>query len=890
MITDPVRDNALPAWSRFVLAMMPLGMRRAEILADFTEVFADRRGLYGRAYAHRRLLLDIVSLWRTAPLGGHLWRDLRFGIRLWRRHPGPVGIAVVGLGLAIGLVTTAFSLLNATRLRPYGMDDPGSVVQITTTAFAHDYSPTWSYARFLAMHDARSLAALGASVTDTARISRRADDDSVVASPLTFVSSGYLPMLGGRAVVGRTLMPTDHQPDAPAVVVLSHRLWTTQFSADPDVIGTTAWIDGAPATIVGVMRADFTVPDYRQAHAWAPFAAFDDLLKVAQTYVANGRIPASRLGEAFGPTSRTDVNVLARLAPGVSRAAAEQELSVLVNAPLPGQAPDPARQALPVRVFSATTPMDGPDAAESWLELASLLGVVGLVLIVAFANAANLLMASTATRAREIGVRLALGATRRRLWMQMVAESLLLGLSASAIGLLMAAWLAPSMAGLLAVDPGVDVMPDGRVFLFAIGVAVCCSFIAAVGASRFGASGHVWLAIQAQGTFALPAKASSRTRSSFVGVQAAVSMLLLVSAALLGRSAVRSASTDVGFDADRTLAVEVTTPEVGLDEATYFRRAIDLLSASPGIDAVGLIARRPFGFSRSTLTAPGDSFQIVSQHVDAGFFRAAGIRLLRGRLFDDAEVRGSQPVALISETVARQVFGSVDPLGRSLSEVVPSRKVEPAVIIGVVADVTLHRQHSHYAGIVFRPLPIADNAGTRRENPPVLIVRAANPASHARAVEQALRGLDPRVRPSAAPLARDLHDADQRAVAWMAAPVALLSLVLSALGIFGVTSFVMRRRLAEMSIRMVLGATTADVSRLLLRDSLRPVLIGLAIGLCASLGAAKVLASALPGISPFDPPSYAVAILLLTGASLLAVIRPVRTTTRVSPAGILRHG
>lgn len=816
-----------------------------------------------------------------------MWRDIRFGIRLWRKHPAPVGIAIVGLGLAIGVVTTAFSLLNATRLRPYGMDDPHGVVQVTTTAFAHRYAPTWSYNRFLTMQQATSLAAVGAFVNEQARISRRPDEAEVARSAITFVSGAFLPMLGGRTILGRSLGPADDLPEAAPVVLLSHRLWTTHFDAAPDIIGTTVWVNGSSATVVGVMRPDFSMPTYRQPQAWASFAAFDDLLGVAQTYTVNGRIPVSRQGEPFHPTARTDVDVLARLKPGVSTSAAEAELSSLVNAPaLHG--PTPPAQPLPVRLFEAATPMDGPDAAESWLELGSLLGLVGLVLMVAFANAANLLLASTATRAREIGVRLALGATRRRLWGQMVVESLLMGVSATVIGVLLAAWLAPSMAGLIALDPGIDVAPDSRVLLFALGVALCCGLVAAVGPSRFGAGGHVLQAIQAQGLFGSRGKESSLVRSSFVALQAAVSILLLISAALLGRTAIRNAHTDVGFDANRTLAVEVTTPAAGLDEPVYFRRALDLLAATPAVEAVGLIEPRPFGFSRESMAR--SPFRIAVHRTDAGFFQAAGVRLSRGRLFTDADVLTEQPVALITESVARYAFGDADPIGRPLSDVAPGTNVQPATIVGVVNDVTLNRQDTRGAGIVFRPLRRGDAA--LKTSPATILVRTAHPPAMARPVEQTLRGLDPRIRHWAAPLQLDVDriNADQRMLAWMAAPIALLSLILSTLGIFGVTSFVIGRRLTEMSIRMVLGATVTDVSRLLLRDSLRPVLTGLAIGVAMAAAAAKVFASLLPGISPFDPLSYVAAVLLLAAAALLAVLRPLRLTARTSPAGVLRQG
>src|SRR5688572_13912080 len=243
-------ESRLPAWSRFVLAAVPLRESRGEVESDFAELFTDRAARYGRGYAHRRLCADIVSLWRGTPRGGHVFQDLRFGLRLFRKHPLPVGLALAGLALAIGVVTAVFSLVNATMLRPFGMDDPSTVVQVTRPWHGERFVSSWSYARFLDMRSAKSLSSVEAAMLDKARLSTTSAGEAGSERDILFVSGGYLQTLGGRPAVGRSLTPADDLPDAPPVAVVSHDLWTTELQADASKIGSTLWFNGAPATLV----------------------------------------------------------------------------------------------------------------------------------------------------------------------------------------------------------------------------------------------------------------------------------------------------------------------------------------------------------------------------------------------------------------------------------------------------------------------------------------------------------------------------------------------------------------------------------------------------------------------------------------------------------------
>jgi predicted permease len=532
------------------------------------------------------------------------------------------------------------------------------------------------------------------------------------------------------------------------------------------------------------------------------------------------------------------------------------------------------------------------------MEIAAILGIVSLVLAVACANTANLLLAAAATRSREIGVRLALGATTRRLLVQMISESLLLGLVAGALGFVFALWFSPLLAVMVGMESGGTVAPDLRVLAFAIGVAVVCGLGAGVAPARFGARGNLLRALQAQGGAQGRTSVSSRMRTSFIGLQAAVSMLLLVAGALLARTAVHMTRIDPGFDVDSVLTASITTPAVGpnisFDEPAYFRRAVDGVRAIPSVEYVGLSELRPFGTSVDTIRMQGlgDSYSVYMTRSNADYFPAAGIRLVRGRFFTDAEVAASAPVALISESVARRFFHQAEPIGQPLSALPMSREHPDggATVVGIVADAMLNRVHTEGFGVIHRP--IRRQADTPRAlSPPTLIVRSGNPAAIARQVEEVLRSLDARVRPSTWIVRNAVEEfvGDKRMLAWLAGPMAGLALLLAALGVYGVTSFVVSRRTQEVSVRMALGASAADVMRLLVRDGLRPVLIGLGVGLAVAIGAGRVFASLFPGISPNDPIAIGGAMATLLTAALVAVVIPARRAARVDPASILRE-
>jgi len=826
----------------------------------------------------RRLARSAFSIW----FAGGLWtvgtewlrefridealRDIRFGARLLVRQPSSTLIAITGLGAAIGVVVSVFTVVDRTMLRPFGMDDPSSVVSVGSVR--HHGWPYWPYATFLRMKDEAALARLEASLLETVRVGTAAAGEGEIRRRVLFVSGGYVSMLGGRPSHGRPLAPSDDVSGATPVVMISHQLWTTMLNGDPAAIGRTIWLNGSPVTLVAIMRPEFTGPVEASLMpaVWAPLAALDEI----------------RGGKALDRDSRTTVEVVARLNSEASLSAAEANLSAILNrVQAPRPASDPSHG---VRLDSLASPVAGRKALESYTAIAAIFGIVGLVLALACANIANLLLASATTRLSEIGTRLALGASTGRLVGQMVNESLLLTLVAGGLGVVFSVWLVPVLRIVLDFPAEVVLRPDGRAMVFATCVAVACGLGASLAPARLGASGNVLAALRAQSA-AAGAAIPSRRRVAYVGFQAAVSVFLLVAAALLVRSALHVATLDLGFDVDRLLGVSIDrgTPD------GYARAALDLVRRVPSVERAALIERAPFSFVEEPdeFSYAGISYRLNVHRSDAGFFETAGLRIVRGRAFTDDEVAREAAVILVSEAVARTFFPNGDPIGRTLADLPPGTGFrEPGTIIGVVGEAMLVPLRSQGSGAIYRPIH------ARLNNPPVLMVRAANREATIRAVEDALRRMDPARRPTISVVRDGLDDyrGNARMLASLAAPAALLALLLATLGVYGVTTFVVSQRTAEVSVRMALGASIGDVARLLVRDSLRPVMIGLVVGLAAALIVSRLASASIGGVSPHDPLAIGASIAALMVASLMAIVMPVRRAARTDPAALLRAG
>lgn len=841
--------------------------------ADLSELFAERRRSRGSFYATRRLVGDLVSLAVPRPQFGHALKDTRHALRLFKKHAGVVSITVGGLGLAIAMCTTVFSILNASLLQPYEMDDPSTVVKVQRL-FEQGNSTSWPYASFVELQRGVTLSSVQASMKDTIRLDPEKAAAAEKPLEIMFVSGGYLPTLGGRAAAGRTLDASDDRPGAQPVVVISHAFWKQRFNSDASIVGRKIRLGTGFATVAGVVRPKFTGPSDQPGVFWAPFATYGALY-----------------GAAIAPSSRVQVSVIARMPAGATASAAADELaSVAKNLPSAGvESGATAPEKTTGVQLSRASRIDGPDAMGVYIVMAILFVVLGLVLALACANVANLLLAGASSRAREFGVRIAMGASQGRLMRQLLSESIVIGAAAGALGLFLSMWTVPLVTSLAGLPMSSEVALDRPVLLFTTLIAVLSGVGAGLAPARYGSRSDVAGILKAQSLQAGASPKASRLRRGFIAFQAAASMLLLVTAGLFLRSALHITRVDLGFDADRIVTVSLDFPAANSPDrdariAAYFRTAVQRVSAVPSVDGVSLALSPPFGpVAITNLKRNGADYVIVNNRTDDAYFRTAGFRIVRGRGYTADEVTGLAPVALVSESLVRDFFQGVEPIGASLAPVMVSGGQE-ITIIGVVADALVTNVRGG-GGTTYRPIG-PDPYGT-----PQLIVRSREPDHVIRDVEAALAPIDPSVRMSSTVMRESVTKFmnEPRILAGLSGAVALLALVLSVLGIFGVTSFVVGQRTQEVSVRMAIGASAGDVVRMLIRQNILPVAIGLFAGLGVALVAARALAGGLSGVSPYDPIAIASAALVLATTALAAVAMPAIRAARVDPASVLRQ-
>jgi putative ABC transport system permease protein len=864
-----------------VLRLLPLGAERADSETDLAELYASRRRDRGRVYATRRLLGDVLSVATPRPNLSAAAQDMRYGLRLFRKHTAVVGITVVGLGLAIAMCTTVFSILSATILRPYDMDDPSTVVRVHRL-FEQGTATSWPYSAFAGLQRSTQVA-LEASLAERVVLGTGPGTPAAPPEPILFVSGGYLPLLGGRPLHGRTLEPSDDRPGAAPVVVISHAFWTRHFNGDAAIIGRAIAMGRGSVTVAGVLRPPFSGPLETPPSFWAPFATHSEVYG----------------GAAIGPSNQIHVNVIARTAAGGAPAAQEQLSAVASRLPAGSQ------RTTGALLESAGSRIGGPDAGALYLVIAIIFLVVGLVLALACANVANLLLAGASTRAREFGIRIAMGASRQRLLRQLLTESLVVGAAAGAFGFLLSLWLVPTLAHLIGLSPAYDVRPDLSVMLFTFVIALGAGVGAGLAPARHGARSDVAGLIKSQSLHAGTSPRATRLRRGFIGFQAAASMLLLVTAALFLRAAMQITRTDLGFDADRLVSVGATFPQAAAaasegDDASiaaYWRTALDRVRALPSVEGASLAMYPPFGgpVVLTERTHEGSPYTIVDNWTDAAYFQTAGFRIVRGRAYTPAEVEGHAPVAVVSESLARDFLPGVEPVGASLSLITlaTSRRDGAVTIIGVVADAVTWRVRAGGNGAIYRPIDPKTlvDAGVTTLADARIVIRTPHPAGAIRDVEAALVAIDSRMRPDSTIIGDDVakYLNEPTILAGLSGAVALLALVLSVLGIFGVTSFVVSQRTQEVSVRMAIGATAGDVMRLLIGQNIWPVAVGLIAGLAVALLGSRVLGGALSGLSPYDPLAIVPAVLVLSLTALVAIAVPARRAARTDPASVLRQ-
>ncbi len=801
-----------------------------------------------------------------------LFSDVRYALRSLLKRPGFTLTAVVALGLGIGANTAIFSVINGVLLRSLQYANPDRLVMVWER-FAQnpDHQNVVAPANFLDWQKrSRSFDKI-AAVWD-ARLNFTGSGDPIEV-PAQLVSAGFFPALGVQPVIGRWLTEDEDRPGATLVAVLSHRLWQERFGGNPAVVGQQVTISGRSYTITGVMPPGFHFLN-DQVQVWKPLA-LDPAVDQRKT---SGRF----------------LRCVARLAPGVTLEQAQAELNVIARQ-LEQQYPTYntgwSVSLVPIReqIVGDIRPI-----------LLVLLGAVAFVLLIACANVANLLLARAASRQRELALRAALGASRMRLIRQLLTESVLLALCGGIAGIALAYW---GVELLIAFGP--DSIPrlheigiDLRVLIFTFTISlltgIAFGLVPAMQSSR--ADVNEALKEGSRGSTGT----RSRLRSAFVVAEVSLALVLLVGAGLMIRSFMRLHSVKTGFESDRVLTMRVQLPGAKYREdqqrVAFFKQAQERIATLPGVKAIGAINFLPLtGLASSTsftiagqpAAAPGQEPGTEVRVISGAYFAAMGIPLVKGRTFDEHDGPGSR-VLVVNETFARRFFPNEDAVGKRV--VINWAPVgEPPVdeIIGVVGDIRETALERDPNPAIYWPL-------TREPYPfMTLIVRSAiDPMQLAASIQKEIRAIDPDqpvadVRTLDAVVAKSI--ARPRFDTLLLGVFAAVALVLASVGLYGVMNYSAAQRTHEIGIRMALGASRSDIMRLVLGNGMLLTLIGVAIGVLASIALTRVMQSLLFGVNATDLVTFTAVSLVLAAVALLATYIPARKATRVDPTVALRY-
>jgi macrolide transport system ATP-binding/permease protein len=817
-----------------------------------------------------------------------IWlQDLRQALRrLWKSR-GFTLMAVLTLAVGVGANTAIFSLFNALVLRPIPVQDPARIVNVYRTVESETRYGVFSYPEYLHYRDRNTVfsglaAFTGARVTLASGKERtlgRGDGETLQAM---LVSGNYFSVLGIGAAPGRTFATEeDRTPNSHPVVVLSHDLWQRRFEGDPDLVGRMLTLNSLSYTVVGIAPKGFggTVPD--TPDLWVPM--------MMQGNVRPGV-------DMLQDRDYMSLQIVGRLKPGIHREQAQAEMAVLAHEFAQPQNESNHR----VSVILTAGQLLNPQQLGDVLPLAVLLmAAVGLVLLIACANVANLLLSRAAGREREIGIRLSLGANRGRLVGQLLTESMLLGLAGGAAGLILALWLADVLIA-WGHPPGLhrialDASPDFRVLGFTLLLSVVAGFACGVLPALRSSKQDLSAAIRGESKAFGQHVSKSRLRGILVVSQVAVSSILLVGAGLLVRALQKAQTVVPGFEMRNVLVVspDFELRRYGSARALEFERELtQRLESMPGVKSVGLARTAPLGSSFSITRfaiqghepPPGSSPPTVHFNtVSPEFFDALEIPIVRGRNFISRDLRLDAQVAVVNESLARRYWPGEDPIGKRFNGGGTSAYRE---VIGIAKDVRNVYLWASAEPYLYLPLSRADSTSMQ-----FFVRTQGNSAALMGAVSESVRTIDRSLQASTRPLGDNLAlwIWPSQMGALLSGALGIVALLLASAGIYAVMAFAVTQRIREIGIRMALGSQSSGLLRLLLRDGMRLVGAGLAIGLLTSIAGARLLSKFLYGLSALDGLAFVGVSVLLGAVALLACWLPARRALRVDPMIALRY-
>lgn len=810
----------------------------------------------------------------------NLVQDLRYAFRLLRKNPGFAVAAVIVLALGIGANTAIFSIVNAVLLRPLPYKDADQLVQIWHVPPAKSFPGLTRFSVSAANYidwEKENQVFEHMAIYTFARFDVTSGDQPQNIQGAA-VSPDFFSVLRSQPIWGRVFLPEENQPGRGHVAVLSYALWKERFGGNPAIVGQNIALDGQSYTVVGIMGPEFRKPDW--AKIWTPLAWTDKERAVR--------------GEHH-------YLVIARLKPTVRVEQAQAEMAT-ISSRLEQEYPEDDKGWGAVVV-----PLREDMVGDVRGALLILLGAVTFVLLIACANVANLTLAKTFARQKEIAIRSALGASRSRVVQQVLAETLVLSVTGGGLGLLFANGATTMITKFLAdsLPRSAEVRVDVWVLVFTLGVSLVAGVAAGLAPALRLTQSELNESLKLGGGRSDSDSGGNRLRSVLVVSEVALSLVLLVGAGLMIRSLWLLRRTNPGWDSSNVVTLTVAVPhtkfETPSEEVQFFDGVLGRVRALPGVDSAGVIDSLPLrGGSHQPIAIEGRPQVPMSEQpevdvrlISPGYFQALHVPLRKGRDLSASDTADRPAVIVISETMARRFWPNEDPIGKHLTLTFFPDKVRE--VVGIVGDVKLDQLDTDTASAVLyfplRQISIPPLGGYR-SFPMSLVVRAVPRAtSLVRAIISAVHEIDPQTPVTDIASMDDVVSnslSQRRFNMLLLAAFAGLAVLLAAVGIYSVLAYAVRRRVREIGIRMALGARTRDVLRMILAEGMTPTAIGMGLGLAGALALGRVLSTLVYGLRPSDPLTLAAVSLLLAGIAVLASLIPAYRATRVEPIRALR--
>ena len=798
-----------------------------------------------------------------------LFRDIRYGARSLMKRPGFTMIALIALALGIGANTAIFSLVNAVLLRPLPFADPDRLVwawgNIRNGSSRASVSPP-DYLDYRQQNTTFEQFAATFSMPVPLNLTGSGEPERLTGAGVT---GNYFQALGVQPYLGRTFQLENEKPGSDQVAVLSYGLWQKRFGGDASIVNSTIVLDGRTFLVTGVMPQDFNFP--QAAELWVPIN-----FEISQGMKQRGAHFMRPIG---------------KLKQGVTIEQAQADTDAIARR-LEEQYPD-TNLSWNLRLVSLRERLVGNTRTTLFI----LFGAVGFVLLIACANVANLLLVRSAGRQKEIALRTALGAGRFRIVRQMITESVLLALVGGALGVFLSVWGIELLVKLSEgnIPPTAQVRIDTTVLAFTLLTSVFTGVLFGLAPALRTMNLNLIESLKEGGRSGADGSQSNRTRSLLVVLESAFAVVLLIGAGLLVRSLIQLQNVSPGFDPHNVLTMRVdlppgkySTPEKTGSFFTDLERRIDSL---PGVENVGFVSELPLSGQRNDVpyTVEGrppvssdqmfdDDFRRVNQH----YFTAMRIPLLRGRNFTEQEVRERAKVVIISDLLARNVFPNEEPIGKRLILVIDK---QPFEIIGIVGDIRDRSLETSPLAAMYLP---TNQTGWMN----VVVRTQGDPASLTGAIRKEVQAIDPDQPIAAMRTMNEWMDTSVSGPRYRTALLALfafVALILASTGIYGVMSYSVSQRTHEIGVRMALGAKHSDVLKLVVRQGMTLVVVGVGIGIVGAIALTRVMSSLLFGVSAKDPFTFVAVGALLTVVAFVACYLPARRATKVDPLVALRY-